>query len=172
MMIRSANFRRFSLAFALIALMVGAGCSSAKKNTDTSPTDQTNAAPPSEVDNLGQDSDHGGAAGLQTIHFPYDSFVLDSVAKGALKGNADVLKDKGSLKIQIEGHCDQRGGIQYNIALGEKRANAVRKYLIDLGVTGDRITTISFGKERPIDQGTTEDAYAKNRRANFVVTSK
>lgn len=174
MRLQSANIRRLSLTVALIALLAGAGCGGKSATTpdNTAPTDQTNAAPPSEVDNLGQDSDHGGAAGLQTIHFPYDSFTLDSVAKGALKGNADLLNGKSNLKIQIEGHCDQRGGIQYNIALGEKRANAVRKYLVDLGVSGDRVTTISFGKERPIDPDTTEDAYAKNRRANFVVTSK
>jgi peptidoglycan-associated lipoprotein len=172
MKLQSANVRRLSLAIALIVLMAGASCAG-KKTTEESPTSEANAAPPaSEVDNAGKDSDNGGAAGLQTVHFPYDSFVLDSVAKSSLKGNADIMKDKASLKIQVEGHCDQRGGIQYNIALGEKRANAVRKYLMDLGVTGDRVTTISFGKERPIDPGTSEDAYAKNRRANFVVTSK
>jgi peptidoglycan-associated lipoprotein len=166
----SANSRRLFLALALITTLVGAGCAGKKTAPETG-TDNAQAAP-SEVDNLGQDSDHGGAAGLQTVHFPYDSFVLDSGAKSTLKSNADTLKAKNSLKIQVEGHCDQRGGIQYNIALGEKRANAVRKYLMDLGVGGDRITTISFGKERPVDPGTTEDAYAKNRRANFVVTSK
>src|SRR5262249_8483681 len=114
MKLQSANFRRLSIALALIALVTGASCSGKKVNDgDTAPTADTNAAPPSEVDNLGQDSDRGGAAGLQTIHFPYDSFVLDSVAKSGLKANADIMKQKDSIKIQIEGHCDQRGGIQY-----------------------------------------------------------
>ena len=117
------------------------------------------------------DSDSGKAMGLQTVHFPYDSFVLDSEAKSFLASNANIMKDKANLKVQIEGHCDARGGIQYNIALGEKRANSVKKYIVDLGVAGDRITVISFGKEKPVDPGTTEEAYAKNRRGNFVITS-
>jgi peptidoglycan-associated lipoprotein len=172
MLARSANVRRLSLALVTIVLLAGAGCGGKEVKNPVSEDNTNNAAPPSEVDNLGQDSDRGGAAGMQTVHFPYDSFVLDSSAKGTIKGNSDIMKQKSSVKIQVEGHCDQRGGIQYNIALGEKRANAVRKYMMDQGVTGDRITTISFGKERPIDPGTDEEAYAKNRRANFVVTSK
>jgi len=118
------------------------------------------------------DSDSGQAMGMQTIYFPYDSFVLTTEAKSILKANSDIMKDKTSIKIQIEGHCDQRGGIQYNIALGEKRAVAVKKYLEDLGVTGDRIATISFGKEKPLNPAENEEAYAKNRRANFVVTAR
>jgi peptidoglycan-associated lipoprotein len=110
--------------------------------------------------------------GLQTVFFPYDSSVLDDSAKAALKNNADLMKQNSSIKVQIEGHCDQRGGVQYNIALGEKRANSTVKYLQDMGVDGDRMTVISFGKEKPLDSGNTEEAYSKNRRANFVLTSK
>ena len=86
-----------------------------------------------------------------------------------MKECADILKAHPGVKIQVEGHCDQRGGIQYNIALGEKRANSVKKFLMDKGISGDRIATISFGKERPVDSASTEEAYAKNRRANFVI---
>ena len=118
------------------------------------------------------DSDSGNAQGLQTIHFGYDNYTLSSEAKGILKSNGQILKDKTSLKIQVEGHCDERGGVQYNIALGEKRANAVKKFIVDQGVSADRITVISFGKEKPVDSGSSEEAYAKNRRANFVVTSR
>ena len=75
-----------------------------------------------------------------------------------------------NIHVQIEGHCDQRGGIQYNLALGEKRAEAVKKYLIGLGVGGSRIQTISYGKEHLLDSSSTEDAYSRNRRANFVLT--
>ena len=116
------------------------------------------------------DSDTGKAMGLQTIHFPYDSFLLDGEEKELLKANADILKSKTELKIQIEGHCDQRGGIQYNLALGEKRANSTKAFLTDLGIPSNRITVISFGKEKLIDPGTSEEAYARNRRANFVIT--
>jgi peptidoglycan-associated lipoprotein len=82
------------------------------------------------------------------------------------------MKDNPSLKIQVEGHCDQRGGIQYNIALGEKRSNAVQKFLTGQGIAKDRISVISFGKEKPVDPSENEAAYAKNRRGNFVVTSR
>jgi len=162
-----AILRRTSLVFALIAMISVASCSKTQK-PDESSTPQAPAAD----DNVMGDSDSGKASGLQTVHFPYDSFVLDSEGKSILKSNAEILKSKPSLKIQVEGHCDQRGGIQYNIALGEKRANVAKKYLEDLGVGSDRITTISYGKERPTDPGTTEEAYAKNRRDNFAVTSR
>lgn len=163
------------LTFVLgLAFALGAGsltsCSkkgSVQEDTQSIP----NAAGADENKDLG-DSDAGKAMGLQTIYFAYDSFVLDADAKNTLKSNVAILKDKKSVKIQIEGHCDQRGGIQYNLALGEKRANAVKKLLSDLGVKRDRITTISFGKERPMDSSMSENAYAKNRRAVFVVTSQ
>ena len=118
------------------------------------------------------DSDSGKAMGLQTIHFAYDAYTLNEEAKTTLKANAQILKDKPSLKIQVEGHCDQRGGIQYNIALGEKRANSVKKYLGDQGVAAERVSVISFGKEKPVDPAENDAAYAKNRRANFAVTSR
>lgn len=122
-------------------------------------------------ENMGGDSDNGKAMGLETVHFPYDAFTLTDEAKNILKANANILKDKKSMKIQIEGHCDQRGGIQYNIALGEKRANAVKRYLHSMGIANDRLSVISFGKEKLLDRSESEDAYARNRRANFVVTS-
>ena len=154
-----------------ITLLVGAmGCSSSKKKEGEDSGIPTAIA--ADENTTSGDSDSGRAEGLQTIHFPYDSSNLDGEGKRILKSNAQILKDKGSLKIQIEGHADQRGGIQYNIALGEKRANAVRRYLEDLGVAGARISVISFGKEKPIDPSNSEEAYAKNRRANFVITSR
>lgn len=123
-------------------------------------------------ENASGDSDAGKANGLQTINFPYDSFTIDSNAQAILASNAQTLKDKASLKIQVEGHCDTRGGVQYNLGLGEKRAVAVRKHLIKLGIASNRITTVSFGKEKLLDSSDTEDAHAKNRRANFVITSR
>ncbi len=160
-------FRYLLAAFTIMTVISATGCKTAKKAEE--PTDVTSAA--ADENTMG-DSDSGKAMGLQTVRFPYDSFALDAEAKGVLKANAEILKGKGSAKIQIEGHCDQRGGIQYNIALGEKRATAVKKYLQDLGVNAERITTISYGEERLIDTSETEAAYAKNRRANFVITSR
>lgn len=118
------------------------------------------------------DSDSGKAAGLLTLRFPYDSFELDAEAKQVLTDNAQILKDKPSMTVQIEGHCDERGGIQYNLALGEKRANAVKKMLQDMGISASRLSTISFGKEKPLDQAKNDAAFAKNRRANFVITAR
>lgn len=165
---QSVTLRRFAVILGVISMVYMAGCSSNKKKEEGGgvPT-----APSADENAMTGNSDAGTAMGLQSIHFPYDAATLDTEAKGILKSNAEILKDKASLKIQIEGHCDERGGIQYNIALGERRANAAKKYLQSLGVDGDRITVISFGKERPLDSGHTEEAYAKNRRDNFVITS-
>ncbi len=158
--------RGFVLVLSLASALSVAGCGSKKADEDSTPT-----APGIDENVLG-DSDSGRAVGLQTVNYPYDSFILDGDAKARLQSNAQILKDKTSLRIQIEGHCDSRGGIQYNIALGEKRANSARKFLMDLGIEGDRITTISYGKERPLSTGSTEEDFARNRRANFVITSR
>lgn len=156
------------LAIVFIGSLALSACSKKEIKTDENaiPT-----ATDADVNTMG-DSDSGQAMGLETIHFPYDAFTLDATAKGQLKAAAQILKDKPSIKIQVEGHCDNRGGIQYNLALGEKRANAVKKFLIDQGVKSDRLATISYGKERPIAQGDTEEAYAKNRRANLAITAR
>jgi peptidoglycan-associated lipoprotein len=135
---------------------------------------QEEAALPSaaNADETMGDSDNGKAMGLQTVYFGYDAYTLSAEAKTVLKTNAQIMKDNPSLKIQVEGHCDQRGGIQYNIALGEKRSNGVQKFLTGQGIAKDRISVISFGKEKPVDPSENEAAYAKNRRGNFVVTSR
>jgi peptidoglycan-associated lipoprotein len=78
------------------------------------------------------------------------------------------MKKNPNVNVQIEGHCDARGSIEYNIALGERRANAVKNYMTSLGIPGDRLSVISYGKEKPLNQGDSESAYAANRRANFV----
>lgn len=168
------SFNRFSFAIAILSLVSVLNLSScASKDVKPSDEDKGNvaAATDTALDNTLGDSDSGKASGLQTVHFGFDSSTLDEATKSTLKGNADILKANSKMKVQVEGHTDARGGIQYNIALGEKRANSVKSYLSSLGVSGDRITIVSFGKERPLDPGTTEDAYSKNRRANFAVTA-
>jgi peptidoglycan-associated lipoprotein len=164
-MTRRLSFASKGMAVLCLLVAVGAGCKSAPKQAEEGPVAGSD-------ENASGDSDTGKAMGMQTLYFPYDSFVLDTTARNTLKTNIDILKANATVKVQVEGHCDERGGIQYNIALGEKRANAVRKYITDQGIAGDRVTTISYGKERPIAQGSTQDAFAKNRRANFVITSK
>jgi len=153
------------LGLVLLSAALATGCAKKQKPDEISPgTDMSDMS-------LG-DSDSGRALGLVTIRFPYDSFALDGEAKEGLKNNASILKDKASVAVQIEGHCDSRGGVQYNIALGEKRANAVKKALEGMGVAAGRISTISYGKERLLDPSETEAAHSKNRRANFVITSQ
>lgn len=125
-----------------------------------------------EIDSGRADSDNNTAMGLQTVNFPYDSFEITSEAMSVLQNNYEILKENDGLQVQIEGHCDERGGIQYNLALGEKRANALRRKLVSMGIDGSRIETISYGKERPVALGHSESAWSQNRRGNFVITAK
>ena len=143
-------------------------CSSTKKKT------AMEAPPPVEEDSssmLNGDSDSGKAAGLQTVYFDFNSSALSSMAQDTLMANARILQEKGNLQIQIEGHCDERGGVQYNLALGESRAKATKDFLTSQGISSDRITTISFGKEKPLSFGHDEESWSRNRRSNFVITA-
>ncbi|MGD9638953.1 MAG: peptidoglycan-associated lipoprotein Pal [Alphaproteobacteria bacterium] len=103
------------------------------------------------------------------VFFSFDRYSLDSKAKTALKTQAEWLAKYADKKVTVEGHADERGTREYNIALGERRANSVKKYLISLGVAADRISTVSYGKERPAVMGSNEAAWAQNRRAVTVV---
>lgn len=109
---------------------------------------------------------------LSPAFFAYDSSELSDEAQRVLTANARLLKQYSSWVVTIEGHCDERGTAEYNLALGERRAVAARAYLVSLGVTADRLRTVSYGKEFPFDPGHDESAYAKNRRAHFVITAK
>jgi len=109
---------------------------------------------------------------LRPVFFPLDAFELDAEARSVVGSNADVLKRYSSWMITVEGHCDERGTAEYNLALGERRAIAVRTYLVSLGVAPDRVRTVSYGKEFPFDSGHTDAAWSKNRRAHFVITAK
>ena len=109
---------------------------------------------------------------LKPAFFEYDSAELAPPAQAALTENAAVLKRYPSWTITIEGHCDERGTAEYNLALGERRAVAARTYLVSLGIPADRLRTVSYGKEFPFDSGHDDPAYAKNRRAHFVITAK
>jgi len=109
---------------------------------------------------------------LKDIHFGYDKYEIRQEDEEILKENAAFLRKNPKMKIQIEGHCDERGTAEYNLALGERRANHTKKYLVSLGISPDRISTISYGEEKPLDPGYNEEAWAKNRRAHIVVLSK
>ena len=109
----------------------------------------------------------GSGSELAMVHFDYDSSALSSQGQSTLRDDSKWLNDNPSKKVQIEGHCDERGTNEYNLALGERRARTAYDYLRSLGVKKDQMTTISYGEELPLDPGHSEDAYAKNRRAQF-----
>jgi len=109
---------------------------------------------------------------FQPVFFALDSSDLDGPGQQALNANAEILKKYPTWVITIEGHADERGTAEYNLALGERRAVTAHTYLVSLGVPADRLRTVSYGKEFPFDPGHDEAAWAKNRRAQFVVTSK
>jgi peptidoglycan-associated lipoprotein len=109
---------------------------------------------------------------LKPVFFRYDSDTLDDDARKVLNENAAVLKSNANWTITIEGHCDERGTAEYNLALGDRRALAARDYLVSLGVPADRLNTVSYGKEFPFEPGHQESAWALNRRAHFLLTAK
>jgi peptidoglycan-associated lipoprotein len=158
----------------LLGLTAIAGCGGKKATTAPPPTepaattnqpaveettDKTPTTPSEEVQPLS----------LTDAFFDFDSYVLSSEAKGTLETNAKEMKRVTVGNVTIEGHCDERGTKAYNLALGEKRANAAKDYLVALGVNATRINTVSYGKERPFDDGHDDSAWAKNRRAHFVM---
>jgi peptidoglycan-associated lipoprotein len=112
-------------------------------------------------------ADHQAVAGLERVHFAYNQFTLDEPARVTLEQNAVFLRNNPTLKVAIEGHCDERGSDEYNLALGERRAVAARNYLVSLGIAADRLSIISYGEELPLVTESNEAAWAKNRRAEF-----
>jgi peptidoglycan-associated lipoprotein len=106
------------------------------------------------------------------VHFDFDKSEVRDSEKPVLQKNADTLKKFDFLKIKIEGHCDEKGSVEYNLALGERRAKAALDYLVGLGVGADRLQTASYGKEVPLCTEHTEDCWAQNRRAHFAVIGK
>ena len=173
------NKKFFALPIIMVALLVTAGCH--KKEVPPPPPPPPpvveKKAEPVKVDNSAQlakeKAERIAAAKKEvqskTISFGYDKSELSADARSVLSVIAGILKENSEVSIRIEGHCDERGTGAYNVALGERRANAARLYLIDSGVSGSRIDTKSWGEERPVDSGHNEAAYSKNRRDEFVV---
>lgn len=170
----SSKLAGLALPFFLILSLSLTSCASKKKPTATTDDSSKEADASSEGLSLELygDSDSGKAGALKTVYFGYDSSEISSESKETLDSNAEFLKKNTNLKVQIEGHADERGSVQYNLALGERRAKTVKEYLVALGVASDRLSTISYGKERPLEVGHAEDAWSKNRRANFVISEK
>jgi peptidoglycan-associated lipoprotein len=106
---------------------------------------------------------------LRDVHFGYDEFEVDAAAQDTLATNAAWLRDNGGAKVELEGHCDDRGTLEYNLALGARRAKAVKDYLLTNGISPDRIATISYGEELPLCHDATDACWARNRRVHFVI---
>jgi len=113
-----------------------------------------------------------GSYEFKDINFDFDEFSLREDAREILKKHAKYLDKNDNLLVVVQGHCDERGTTEYNLALGERRANAAAKFLIDMGIDAKRIKTTSYGEEMPLDPNHNEDAWAKNRRVHFEVTGK
>ncbi|KPJ60511.1 MAG: hypothetical protein AMJ46_05730 [Latescibacteria bacterium DG_63] len=170
------------LALLVVALLVSFGCAK-KKVTPTQelppPPVQTTPAEeieepevqPEEVPEPVQEEtpEEKVAAQIQDVFFAFDDYSLTEKARNVLANNAKVLAENPSVKILIEGHCDERGTVEYNLALGEKRALSAKNYLVNYGLDPGRTSIISYGKEHPFDPGHNEEAWAKNRRAHFVI---
>ena len=176
-----------------VTLVFVAGCSKKQtvKSTDTSPaqaqaapalppekpiTSETVAPPaasaPTQTAKLAPEAGvvatQEMASHFSDIHFDFDKAVIREDAKPVLAGIAEYIKENPGTRLMIEGHCDERGTAEYNMALGDKRAENVSRYLAALGVPAGVLSPVSFGKEKPVDQGHDEGAWAKNRRAHFV----
>jgi peptidoglycan-associated lipoprotein len=125
------------------------------------------AADPGMQSGTGSSGTEAGAAALRSIYFDYDQDVLRESARADLRHNAQILNSNPGMQVEIQGHCDERGSDEYNLALGMRRAETAKRYLIDLGVSGARLSTTSLGEERPAVSGHSEAAWSKNRRDEF-----
>ena len=167
-----ATVRGLVLAGILVSL-AAAGCRSTGSDTENAGGAGVTG---SEFDDGAAGSNdqagmRGRAIGLETVYFDYDSFQIREDAKPLLKGNAQTITGKSNWPmIVIEGHCDERGSDEYNLALGERRAQQVKRYLVDLGVPGSRLDAVSFGEANPAVQGHDEAAWRYNRRSEFALS--
>ena len=151
------------LAVCWIAVAVAmTGCSSKSSETVVDTSGPVQPAP------VGTLMDQARSAGFGDVFFEFDSAVLDPAATGQLKANATWLVQNPDVAVMIEGHCDERGTAEYNIALGERRSEVTKSFLANAGVSVSRMETVSYGEERPFDSGHNEMAWSQNRRAHFV----
>ena len=190
--------RGLGIALTILCIVVAPACNRRKPNTIPQPAPPPVEAPPSvttpppapprgpervedrqpvagltdegidsrSLDELNRNSP------LKPAFFLLDSSDLDDTGRSVVTGNVEVLKKYPQWVVTIEGHCDERGTAEYNLSLGERRAVAAKTYLVSLGIAPDRLRTVSYGKEFPFDQGHSDDAWSKNRRAHFVITAK
>lgn len=167
--------RKILASLLIAALAFTVSCSSKKKSEGDSAA--VGGEPGADISTKDmsfdpEGSDGGKIAGLGTVNFEYDKAALTQEARTQLKENADWIKSHSNVVVQVEGHCDTRGSVEYNLALGERRARSVKQYLVSLGVDAKSLTIISYGEEKPLAMGSSDADHNKNRRANFVPLPK
>jgi peptidoglycan-associated lipoprotein len=172
----------WSLIFVTTLMLLAAGC--AQKTTPTSTTQMSASGPSAEEIRAREEEERrrriaesqlasrpttppSGTLVMDTIYFEFDQATLTDMAKDTLVRNAEWLRSNANARVQVEGNADERGTNEYNLALGERRATAVKSYLTSLGIDGSRLVVISYGEERPAETGQGEDSWAKNRRVDF-----
>ena len=159
------SLKSFGLVMVLaLALGMGAGC--AKKNTEVENMEAAPVVSTSAVDVAAQQITDG------VVYFDFDKYDIKAEYRDMLQQKAELMKQYPSIRVRIEGNCDERGTQEYNLALGERRARAAYEYMIRLGVPADQLDIISYGKERPAVEGTGEAVWAKNRRDEFNVIAR
>jgi peptidoglycan-associated lipoprotein len=171
MLVKGMLFKKvFSVAAVVIAVgFASTGCTDDKKKTEEAVAGGTGEpASPTETST----SKTVGGVTVSPVYFSFDDYTVSASSQGQLTQMAEQMKANPGTVLQIEGHCDERGSIEYNLALGERRAQAVKTFMTNLGVESARLSTISYGEERPASDGHTEDAWQKNRRAEFNVTKQ
>jgi peptidoglycan-associated lipoprotein len=163
--------RGVALCAAAVALLLLSGCPAKKQPSVGAETEgiSQGGLGGGSLENFKKGAAPSEGGPLQDVHFDYDRYDLRSEDRTVLQQNAKWLSDNRNAKVEIEGHCDDRGTVEYNLALGAKRAKAVKDYLVSLGVSADRLSTISYGEELPLCREETEACWARNRRAHSVV---
>jgi peptidoglycan-associated lipoprotein len=174
---KASRVRRITAGLLLAALVLSVGCAKKKApepaQPPPAPTTQTPVPTPAPAPDTTTPPPPAPAmvseADFQPVFFDLDQSTLNETGRSALDADAKVMRDHPTAHVVIEGHCDERGTVEYNQALGERRAAAARDYLVAAGITVDRLEMISYGKERPFSDGHDETAWAQNRRAHFRV---
>lgn len=165
-------------SLALSAMLVSSlfvGCAKEEPAPPTvEPTQQRTTPPPSPAGAGGAGASSAIIAAIQDqdVNFDFDKYDLRPDARAILDRKVSAMNQAATVRAQIEGHCDERGTNAYNLALGERRANSAKQYMVTAGISAGRLSTISYGEERPLDPGHNEAAWARNRRAHFAVTGQ
>lgn len=161
------------MAVALLSMSLFSGCASKKAETGTGTITRGDGDVVYGDSATGASATGGiGLGTLQRVHFPFDSSQLTQESVRRLQQNADTIKSNRNMRVLVEGHCDERGSNEYNIALGERRARAVVDYLVNLGVGRSSLEMKSWGEERPLNPASTPQAWDQNRRAEFVILAR